>query len=362
MNDAGQDADRKIRVLVVDDSAFNRQTISRMLDSIPGVEVVDRAADGEEALAKVARLAPDVVTLDLEMPKMDGFQFLRLLMASQRPLPVIVVSGQSSRENVFRALELGALDFVAKPAQQLSLDLNNISAELRRKLELVTQLRLGTLSERAARRASMGGVTGPISILPPLVTELPPERVLAIGASTGGPPAIQQLLAGLDRTLPISILITQHMPPRFTTTFAERLARITAWRVEEARGGEPLNIGTVLVAPGGHSLTVRRESGRLFAEVVAAGPNDVFIPSVDRMFTSAAMALGKRLVAVVLTGMGSDGARGARAVHAEGGRVVAESAESAVIFGMPQEVIATGVVAEVCTIGKMASTLGRMLR
>ncbi len=354
---------RRIRVLVVDDSAYNRQTISAMLESAPGIEVIGRAADGEEALQKVFQLLPDVVTLDLEMPKMDGFQFLRLLMA-QRPTPVVVISGLSSRENVFRALELGALDFVAKPSQKLSAELRTIEAELRRKVELVTQLRMVSLSDRAAKRAA-GPHTGSFPVFPsppPVLQGGVPERYLAIGASTGGPPAIQQILANLDRTLPICILVTQHMPPRFTTTFAERLARLTSWKVEEARGGEALVIGQVLVAPGGHSLAIRRDGGVLRAEVAPAMPDDLFIPSVDRMFSTAAAAIGDRLVAVVLTGMGSDGVRGVRAVHAAGGRVLAESRDSAVVFGMPQEAIASGVVDEVVPLASFPATLNRILR
>jgi two-component system chemotaxis response regulator CheB len=354
-------AARRIRVLVVDDSAYNRQTIAQILERDPGLEVVGRAADGEEALAKVFQLSPDVITLDIEMPKMDGFQFLRLIMV-QRPTPVIVISGLSSRENVFRALELGALDFVAKPSQKMTPELRTIEDELRRKIELVTQLRMVSLTDRAVRRAQ-SPVTGAIPIVgAPHAVGAAPERVLAIGASTGGPPAIQQLLTQLDRALPISVIVTQHMPPRFTTTFAERLARTTGWRVDEAAGNEALTAGQVLVAPGGHSLALKREGTLLRTEIIPATPGDLFIPSVDRMFTTAAAALGDRLVAVVLTGMGSDGVRGARAVRAAGGRVLAESRESAVVFGMPQEVIAAGLVDEVLPLSQMASVLGRMLR
>jgi two-component system chemotaxis response regulator CheB len=353
---------RRIRVLVVDDSAYNRQTIAQILEQDPGLEVVGRAADGEEALAKVFQIQPDVITLDLEMPKMDGFQFLRLVMV-QRPTPIIVISGLSSRENVFRALELGALDFVGKPSQKTSPELRSIEGELRRKIDLVTQLRMVSLSDRAARRA-MGPVTGsmPIYTAPPAPPGTPPERVLAIGASTGGPPAIQQLLTALDRSLPIAVLVTQHMPPKFTTTFAERLQRTTGWRAEEARGGEALSAGQVLVAPGGNSLTVRRDGPLWRAEVLPASPDDLFIPSVDRMFTTAAATIGDRLVGVVLTGMGSDGVRGARAVRAAGGRMIAESRESAVVFGMPQEVISAGLCDEVLALGQMPALLARILR
>ncbi len=356
---------RRIRVLVVDDSAYNRQTIAQILEQDPGLEVVGRAADGEEALAKVFQLQPDVLTLDLEMPKMDGFQLLRLIMA-QRPTPVIVISGLASRENVFRALELGALDFVAKPSQKLTPELRSIEGELRRKIELVTQLRMVSLSDRAARRAPAPTTPMGVPAFNPAASSAnpgqAPDRVLAIGASTGGPPAIQQLLSSLDATMPISVLITQHMPPRFTTTFAERLARTTGWRVEEARGGEALCVGLALVAPGGSSLAVRRDGSLVRTEVIPATPDDLFIPSVDRMFTTAAAAFADRLLAVVLTGMGSDGVRGARAVRAAGGRVIAESRESAVVFGMPQEVIAAGLVDEVLSLAQMPPALTRILR
>ncbi|MEO6953209.1 MAG: chemotaxis-specific protein-glutamate methyltransferase CheB [Polyangia bacterium] len=357
MDDTGK-PHRRIRVLVVDDSAFNRQTIAQMIEADPEIEVVGRAADGEEALACVFQLQPDVVTLDLEMPKMDGFSFMRLVMA-QRPTPIIVISGLASRENVFRALELGALDFVAKPSQRPTAELRGIEAEVRRKIKLVTQLRVVGLTERSQRRVP-ATASCPAAPLPEV--GVPPARILAIGASTGGPPAIQQLLAQLDRTLPVAIVVTQHMPPRFTTTFAERLQRTTGWRVEEAKGGETLVTGQVLVAPGGFSLTLKRQSGLVVTEVVPAAPDDLFVPSVDRMFTTAASVVGDRLVALVLTGMGSDGARGVRAVHAAGGKVLAESKESAVVFGMPQECIGTGVVDEVLSLAQMPQALARLMR
>ena len=351
-------AQRRIRVLVVDDSAFNRQTIAQILETDPQIEVVGRAADGEEALARLFQLQPDVVTLDLEMPEMDGFSFMRLVLA-QRPTPIIVISGLASRENVFRALELGALDFVAKPSLRPSAELRGIESELLRKIKLVTQVRVVGRSERSRQR---GPASSTLPIVPLLGVGMPPERILAIGASTGGPLAIQQLLAQLDRTLPISVVVTQHMPPKFTTTFAERLQRTTGWRVDEAKGGETLVSGQVFVAPGGFSLALRRQNDLVVTDVVPAAPDDLFIPSVDRMFTTAASAVGERLVALVLTGMGTDGARGARAVHAAGGKVVAESQESAVVFGMPQEVIDTGLVDEVLSLSQMPQALARLLR
>jgi two-component system chemotaxis response regulator CheB len=348
-------------VVVIDDSAFNRQTISAMLEQGGEVEVVGRAADGQEGLNLVFQLAPDVVTLDLEMPKLDGFGFLRILM-SKKPTPVIVISGYATKENVFKALELGALDFVAKPSRQISPALKAIQDELVAKMKLVTQLRMVSLTERAARARTTSGMF-------PIVTGLersrkegpPPPRICAIGASTGGPPAIHQVLATLDPQLPIGIVVTQHMPAKFTRAFAERLARTTPWTVREAEPGDALTTGVVLVAPGSHSLVLKREGGQIKADLAPPVETDKFVPSVDRMMESVAK-LGSELLAVILTGMGGDGGRGVRAVKAAGGRVLAEAPETAVIFGMPEEAIRSGAVDEIVPLGAMAEAIAKFAR
>jgi two-component system chemotaxis response regulator CheB len=355
-----------IKVLVIDDSAFNRQTITAMLESAPGVQVVGRAADGEEGLRLAFQLVPDVITLDLEMPKMDGFSFLRLLM-SRQPAPVIVISGYATRENVFKALELGALDFVAKPSRTITPELRNIRDELLAKIALVTQLRMVSLTDRATRSRTEGTLSGAFprmrsSTSPNVAAQkelVPSERLVAIGASTGGPPAINRILVGLENSLPIGIVITQHMPAKFTGAFAERLDRTTGWRVREAEHGDLITNGGVLVAPGSGSLHVRREGLSLRVDVVAPRPEERYVPSVDRMFETAAQAAGDALLAVVLTGMGGDGGRGVRAVKAAGGRIIAEAPETAVIFGMPQEAIATGAVDEIAPLGNMADLISR---
>src|SRR5262245_46920203 len=205
--------DKPIRILVVDDSAFNRQTITALLEGVPGFQVVGRAGDGEEGLKMAFQLAPDVITLDLEMPKMDGFSFLRLLMARQ-PTPVIVISGYATRENVFKALELGALDFVAKPSRTITPGLRAIQDELIGKVRLVTQLRMVSLPYRATRSRNQGTLSGTYVMPPAPGTEPPsrkdgmaPARLVAIGASTGGPPAINRILVNLDASLPLGIVV-----------------------------------------------------------------------------------------------------------------------------------------------------------
>lgn len=355
--------DKPIRVLVIDDSAFNRQTITAMLENEPGVQVVGRAADGEEGLRQAFALHPDVVTLDLEMPKMDGFAFLRLLM-SRQPTPVLVISGYATRENVFKALELGALDFVAKPSRTITPQLRSIKDELLTKVRMVTQLRMVTLTERAAqsRTGTLSGMTTPPSLPAPVLAarkvEAPP-RLVAIGASTGGPPAINRILSNIEPTLPIGVVVTQHMPAKFTRAFAERLDRVTAWNVREAETGDAVTVGSVLVAPGGGSLALRREGQVVKVDIVPPQPEDRYVPSVDRMFCSAAQAMGRELLGIVLTGMGGDGGRGVRDIHSAGGRTVAEAPETAVIFGMPQEAIATGVVDEVAPLQNMPEVITR---
>jgi two-component system chemotaxis response regulator CheB len=363
---------RRIRAVVIDDSAFNRQTISAMLESSGEVEVVGRAADGQEGLNLVFQQQPDVVTLDLEMPKMDGFSFLRILM-SKKPTPVIVISGYATKENVFKALELGALDFVAKPSRQISPALKGIQDELLTKLRLVTQLRMVSLTDRAARAPASTGQTGQYPIIssapPPSMDKTrrdgpPPPRVCAIGASTGGPPAIHQLLTVLDPSLPLGIVITQHMPAKFTKAFAERLARTTPWIAREAEPGDSVLPGVALVAPGSHSLVVKRDGVQLKVELAPPEPIDRFVPSVDRMLESMAQLVrpGLDLLAVILTGMGGDGGRGVKAVKAAGGRVVAEAPETAVIFGMPEEAIRAGAVDEIIPLGAMADAITKFAK
>ena len=358
-----------IRVLVIDDSAYNRQTITAILEQAPGIQVIARAGDGEEGLRLAFQLQPDVITLDLEMPKMDGFSFLRLLMARQ-PTPVIVISGYATRENVFKALELGALDFVAKPQRQVSSELKNIKDELLHKIELVTKLRIVSLADRAAHTRQAGTLSGSFRVVvPPIAPPRSPKegpappRLCAIGASTGGPPALSQILASLDPALPLGLVITQHMPARFTRAFAERLARTTPFAVREAEPGDVVTTGTVLVAPGGASLEIRRvqASGesQLKAEIVAAEPGDRFVPSIDRMLDSVARAMGPDALAIILTGMGGDGGRGVKSIKAAGGRVLAEAPETAVIFGMPDEAIRTGVVDDVVPLGGMVDAIAR---
>jgi two-component system chemotaxis response regulator CheB len=330
-----------IRVLVIDDSAFSRRTITRMLETSPLVNVIGAARDGEEALRKSFDLKPDLITLDLEMPRMDGFTFLRLLMA-KHPTPVMVISGRDGEGDVFKALDLGAVDFVAKPTARATPELQNIQAELIRKVHAVRELRIAKVKDRIAKA-------------PPVVIEnvetakeaKDVPSVVVIGSSTGGPSAIMQTLGAFSEPPSSPFLIAQHMPAGFTRGFAERLNRLTPFTVKEAAGGEVPIPGSAFLAPGGSNLELERVSGEIRTKLVPSTPGEKYAPSVDRLFKSAALHYGRHVLGVILTGLGDDGRNGGLAIHESGGRVLAESEETAVIFGMPQQAIRAGAVDEV---------------
>ncbi|QSV45534.1 protein-glutamate methylesterase/protein-glutamine glutaminase [Geobacter benzoatilyticus] len=345
---------KKIRVVVIDDSAFNRRAISKMLESMPEVVVVGYATDGEEGIRKVIDLKPDLVTLDLEMPRMDGFTLLRIIMG-YCPTPVIVISSKSDDEKVFKALELGAVDFVAKPTQGISEELLSISGDIQQKVRSVLSLNMKEIIRREKGVASVPHASGKAKkdVEAPRVMPCRLD-VVAIGASTGGPPALQRILASFREPLPLAIVISQHMPSGFTRTFAERLNRLCNFDVREASDGDQVRPGSVLIAPGGHNMVFEKSGGSVVARIVKPSATERYSPSVDAMLTSCAEVYGSRTLGVVLTGMGNDGSQGVRAVKSAGGQVIAEAESSAVVFGMPKEAIATGVVDKVVSIDLMA--------
>jgi two-component system, chemotaxis family, protein-glutamate methylesterase/glutaminase len=342
---------RPLRVLVVDDSAYNRKIISEMLASSQDVEVVGRAMDGEEALAMVASLRPDVITLDLEMPGMGGFAFLRILM-SRQPTPVIVISSYAQKENVFKALELGAVDFVAKPERHFSPETPDLRDEILAKVRVARSVRPASIVPRPIQPSIPNGfgpsAAGAVSV--------PPRNVVAIAASTGGPTALIDIFAGMPPRSTSAILVAQHMPERFTRTFADRLDRKAHIRVSEAQGGELLAAGSGLVCPGGKcmEIEVSAATGDLRVIVSAADKGDRYVPSGNRLFCSAARALGNRAIGVILTGMGDDGVEGARAIRDSGGTVIAESELTAIVHGMPGAAIRAGVVTLTLTLQQIA--------
>jgi len=341
---------KQLRILVVDDSAMNRRVLSGLLSALPNVQVIGTAADGDEALRVVSEKTPDLITLDLEMPRMDGFTFLRLLMAS-RPTPVIVISSHDGRESVFRALELGAIDFVAKPSAMLTGQTEAIRAQLEQVVALVRQLAPSGPWRKSRGSMDLGPaasrpISGRVDSQPQPPVRREPSRVIGIAASTGGPTALMEIFAPLTDSSPSAIVVAQHMPERFTKSFAERLDKSSRFRVREAEHMHELVPGSALVCPGGRCLELHRQDERLVARVAFPAATDRHAPSADRLFSSLAKAVGDRAVAVVLTGMGDDASKGVMDVKRAGGLVLAESEESAVVYGMPKAAVATGCVDE----------------
>ena len=376
----------RLRILVIDDSSHNRVLIKDILRSIPGAEVVAVAEDGEQALKLVGTLRPDLITLDLEMPRMDGFTFLRLLMA-QWPTPVIVISTQSRKQDVFQILELGALDFVAKPTRVSDEGLEQLRQELTHKvtalmgLGVMPQVRpvavAAVVRERLARpspvvqparlptqpmspsssyaRSPSSASLGTFAPAPSL--RLPPTALICIAASTGGPAALHQLMRTLPVLPGVAVLVAQHMPENFTRAFASRLGRIAAMPVQEAEPHLPIWAGHVYIAPGGAHLEVAMQGGEAVCRIIGRDLAELNCPAADRLFISAAQHFGAQVLAVVLTGMGADGSRGALAVRDVGGRVLAESPDSAVVGGMPREAVKTGAVHSILALEALPAAL-----
>jgi len=340
---------------VVDDSAFNRSAITQMLTSDAGIEVVGTATDGVDAIGKTLRHSPDVITLDLEMPNMDGFTFLRWLM-KERPTPVLVISSRSDSRSVFRALELGAVDFLAKPEARISKSLEGVREELLLKVRAMLSLEMGKVRSTVELLARES-VAAVIRKDEEMAAQESAIEVVAIAASTGGPPALQAILTGLSGDLGAGIVISQHMPSGFTRSFAERLNKLVPLIVSEAAAGDRIRSGMVLIAPGGHHLLVKRDRAGLYAELVPRNASDKYVPSADRMMASVAESCGSAVLGVVLTGMGNDGTAGALAIKKMKGQCIAESQESAVIFGMPQEAIRSGAVDKVLPLARMADEI-----
>lgn len=335
----------KVRVLVIDDSAFNRRTIVKMLESLPNVEVIGYACDGEEGLRKVIDLRPDLITLDLEMPRMDGFTLLRIVM-QQQPTPIIVVSSRSDDEDVFKALELGAVEFVPKPSSKVSPILMDIREELLAKVREVTSANLENVMARTSSAAKLRDNASQRVTRLNAVTGATHQNfhVVVIGSSTGGPPALQNIFSAIQDEIPVAFAVAQHMPPDFTRAFAERLNRFSALRIREAANGDILSPGEVLIAPGGRNLEFFPKGADVIAKISEPKGHQRYLPSIDTLFSSAATIFKNRLLGVVLTGMGNDGALGVHAIKDSGGTVFAEAEESCVVFGMPKEAIATGLV------------------
>ena len=343
----------RIRVVVVDDSALVRSLLGEIINREADMVCVGAAADPLAARELIRELNPDVITLDVEMPRMDGIEFLTRLMRL-RPMPVVMVSTLTERgaEVTLRALELGAVDFVAKPKIGLSDGLALLAADITAKIRIAARSPM--------RRAAAAGV-GAAAAMPTPLGRLSAEKIVFVGASTGGTEATKQLLVQLPADAP-AVMITQHMPPGFTRSYAMRLDRLCRMAVKEACDGERVLPGHAYVAPGGLHLSVERAGTHYVTRVRDGEPVNRHKPSVEVLFESAARVVGPNALGVMLTGMGADGAKAMRQMRDAGSWNVAQDEASCVVFGMPREAIAAGAAHEVLPLSAIAARLIEHLR
>jgi len=343
---------QRIRVLVIDDSAVMRQLLTAILEEDPGIEVVGTASDPLIAREKIKQLKPHVLTLDVEMPGMDGLTFLERLMRLH-PLPVVMVSSftESGARATVRALELGAVDFVTKPSHDARTGITRLAQEIRDKIHAAMQARVRSAHRNPDDESSQQ----------PHITQSPPanDRVVVIGASAGGTQAITEILQQLPAHAP-PIAIVQHMPPKFTTLFADNLNKHCKLMVSEAVDGQTLESGRVSIAPGGQQLElVRGFKDSYQLRVYIGEPVNRHRPSVDVLFNATARSAGKNSLGILLTGMGNDGAQGLLAMRRGGAYTVAQDEASSVIFGMPDQAIRLGAAREVLGLGEIAACIMR---
>ena len=344
-----------ISVLVVDDSAFMRKAISMMLERDPGVTVVDTARDGKQAIEKTRDLQPDVVTMDIEMPRLDGISALKRIM-DEMPRPVLMISSltKEGADATVEAMEAGAIGFIPKQHSRVSLEITEIEHDLIEKIKAAARSNVRAMRRR--RRSSAATARRSSSSF-----SFPRARMLAIGVSTGGPFALQQLIPALPADFPVPVAVVQHMPPRFTRSLAERLNTLSPLDVAEAEPGMPLEAGRVLIAPGGHHLTFRRGAQTPLAETPDEPADTLHKPSVDVMFESACRFFHGRVLGLVMTGMGKDGLEGARLIKQKGGRVIAQDEATSVVYGMPRAVAEADLTDAIFPLDALADSLVQAL-
>lgn len=339
---------QKVRALVVDDSAFMRRVIGDILSSDPGIEVIGFARNGEEAVEKVEALRPDVVTLDVEMPRLNGLGALSRIMR-RAPTPVVMLSAYTDRgrKETIEALELGAVDFITKPSGEISIHLAELKGEILSKVKVAARTRVRSLAKTVKQAPSrlplrrIGGM----------------NKLVVIGASTGGPKAVLEILSKLPSNLPACFLIVQHMPKGFTTSFANRLNLKSSLKVAEAKEGATLSQGVAYVAPGDYHMLVNGSTVDIVKGLKLHGVR----PAIDFTMESAAIKYGENTIGILLTGMGMDGAAGLKAIKERGGVTIAQDEETSLVFGMPKAAIKLGCVDEVLPLHKIPDRLIMML-
>jgi len=359
MEEKRETGNEKIKVLVVDDSAFMRVVISDMLNASPGIEVAGVARNGIEGVEKAKTLSPDVITMDVEMPKMNGIEAVRQIMA-EKPMPIVMLSGitKKNADVTLEALANGAFDFVTKPSGTLSLDIEKVKEEIIAKIKsayasagkICTGTGPGMKRLRGARKYAH------IRALPAEAGRIS-KRVVVIGSSTGGPKALDEIFSALPDGIPAGMLVVQHMPPYFTKSLAERLDKHSPVHVREGKEADMITNGSALVAPGDYHMAVNNGKIHMNKEP----PVNAIRPSVDVTMLSIAKTYGSNTVGVILTGMGRDGADGMKAIKEGGGKTIACDEETSVIFGMPKEAIKLGCIDNIVPLHEIADEIMKSL-
>jgi two-component system chemotaxis response regulator CheB len=351
----------KIRVLVVDDSAFMRKVLNGIISSDPQLDVCGEAKDGREAVEQAEALKPDVISMDINMPRMDGLEATEIVM-SKNPRPILIVSSESrdGAEVTLKALQLGAIDFVAKPSGGIDLDMSSVSEEICRKLKMASKVRVVRTATRVKTQESGDpAARAERAPAPPLSQRgLGKVPIVVVACSTGGPATLMKMVPELPQDFPAAVLLVQHMPGNYTGQFAMQLGEVAQVKVKEAEAGEIILPGQLYVCPGACHMRIST-TGRI---VLEEGPRvSGYRPCADITLESAADYSGPNTVGVVLTGMGNDGAKGVQAVKAAGGHVIAQDESTAVIFGMPQESIKTGAVDEVLPLEAISAAIEKQV-
>jgi two-component system chemotaxis response regulator CheB len=368
---------RTINCIVVDDSAFMRKSLAMMLESDPQIKVVATARDGKEGIEKIKEFGPDLVTMDIEMPGMDGLTALGIIM-KECPLPVLMVSSLTTdgAKSTLDALNLGAVDFIPKELSFVSLDIVKIKAELVSKVKSIVQsrslqfrlqrIKAASQGIRDSANATKGAHATPAApsrpAAPATISRRKDLRAVVLGISTGGPFALLQTIPKLPKDFPLGIAVVQHMPPRFTKSMAERLDGLSQVSVKEAEDGDALLPGRVLIAPGGQHLTFKHQGSEVVARITAEPADTLYRPCADVMMLSALQAFNAPLLGVIMTGMGKDGLEGLRKIKQKGGMVVAQNEDTCVVYGMPKAAVDDGIADLVLPLEDIPGALTKITR
>jgi len=357
--------DNVVKVLVIDDSAFMRKSLTLMLESDPSIRVIATARDGQEGIDLIGKLKPDIVTLDIEMPGMDGLTALKIIM-NKMPLPVLMVSSLTteSAQATIKALDLGAIDFISKDLAHVSANIKNIKDELIDKVNQIAHSRLIRTQFRMRRvvqlsqdkKENIRPASDPVSFKSVSMN----LDAVVLGISTGGPQALLKIIPKMPKNFPIGTAIVQHMPANFTRTLSERLNSISQVSVKEAEHGESFEPGKVLIAPGGKHMTLKNSGSRVIVEISEDPSNTLYRPSADIMMISAVSAFKGPLLGIIMTGMGKDGVEGLKHIKSKGGYVIAQDEESCVVYGMPRAAIEEGVVDSVQSLDNISASFAQL--